>query len=77
MTGYLSTFGNNIVPTIQVKKFPNQKPWINSQVRHMLHVRSLAFETGMEYKAVKYGQEKAITAPKRQQREAGRLLFHC
>ncbi len=35
VTGYISTCVDNIVPTIQVRKFPNQKPWINTQVRHM------------------------------------------
>ena len=52
-------------------KFPNQKPWINSQVSHMLHARTLAFKSGneTEYKAAKYRLEKAITAAKRQIRE--------
>ncbi|KAK0151122.1 hypothetical protein N1851_007759 [Merluccius polli] len=54
VTRYISTCVHNIVPTIQVRKFPNQKPWINSQ---------------REYKAVKCGLKKAITAAKRQYRE--------
>ncbi|KAK2905565.1 hypothetical protein Q8A73_009508 [Channa argus] len=68
VTGYISTCVDNIVPTIQISKFPNQKPWINSQVRHMLRARSLAFRSGneTEYKAAKYGLRKAITAAKRQ-----------
>ena len=44
VTGYISTCVDNIVPTIQVKRFPNQKPWINSQVRHMLRAPSIAFK---------------------------------
>ena len=45
----------------------------------MLHTSSLAFKTGneMKYRGVKYGLEKTITAAKKQQREAGQLLFHC
>ena len=70
VTGYISTCVDNIVPTIQVKRFPNQKPWINSQVRHMLRARSIAFKSGneTEYKAAKYALEKAIRAAKRQYR---------
>ncbi|KAK2921577.1 hypothetical protein Q8A73_001062 [Channa argus] len=71
VTGYISTCVDNIVPTILIRKFPNQKPWINSQVRQMLRTRSLAFRSGneTEYKAAKYGLRKAITAAKRQYRE--------
>ncbi len=67
----MSTCVDNIVPTIQVRKFPNQKPWINTQVHHMLHARSLAFTSGneTEYKAAKYGLRRAITAAKRQYKE--------
>ncbi|KAK2920685.1 hypothetical protein Q8A73_000170 [Channa argus] len=59
------------MPTIQIRKFPNQKPWINSQVCQKLRTRSLAFRSGndTEYKAAKYGLRKAITAAKRQYRE--------
>ena len=68
VTGYISTCVDNIVPTIQVKKFPNQKPWINSRVQRMLRARSTAFKSGNEmgYKAAKYGLRRAITAAKRQ-----------
>ena len=71
VTGYISTCVDNIVPTIRVKKFPNQKPWINTQVRSMLRARSIAHTSGneAEYKAAKYGLRKAITAAKRQYRE--------
>ncbi|KAK3537363.1 hypothetical protein QTP70_008821 [Hemibagrus guttatus] len=71
VTAYISTCVDNIIPTIQVRKFPNQKPWINSQVRHMLRARSFAFTSGneTEYKAAKYGLRKDITVAKRQYRE--------
>lgn len=71
VTGYISTCVDNIVPTIQIRKFPNQKPWINTEVRHMLRARSLAFRSGneIEYKAAKYGLRKTIIAAKRQYRE--------
>ena len=64
VTGYISTYVDNIVPTAKERKFPNQKPWINSQVRHMLRARLLAFRSGdeVEYKAAMYGLRKAITA---------------
>ncbi|CAM4275437.1 unnamed protein product [Leuciscus chuanchicus] len=71
VTGYISTCADNIIPTIKVRKFPNQKPWINGQVRNMLHARSSAFASGndTEYKAAKYGLRRAITAAKRNYRE--------
>ena len=37
VTGYISTCVDDIVPTIQVRKFLNQKPCLSSQVCHMLH----------------------------------------
>ena len=68
VTEYISTYVNNTVPTIQVKKFPNQKPWINSQVGHILSARFLAFKSGneTEYKAAKYGLKNLSQQPKRQ-----------
>ncbi|KAK3566076.1 hypothetical protein QTP86_025544 [Hemibagrus guttatus] len=71
VTGYNSTSVDNIIHIIQVRKFPNQKPWINSQECHMLHARSFAFISGndTEYKSAKYGLRKAITMAKRQYRE--------
>uniref|UniRef100_A0A3P9IHF3 SRA1/Sec31 domain-containing protein n=1 Tax=Oryzias latipes TaxID=8090 RepID=A0A3P9IHF3_ORYLA len=56
----------------QLRKFPKQKPWINSQVSHMLRARSTAFTSGneTEYKPVTYGLRKAITAAKRHYRNS-------
>lgn len=56
VTGYIRTCVNNIVPTIRVRRFPNQKPWINPQVRNTLRAHSMAFKSGngTEYKAAKY-----------------------
>ncbi|XP_034047742.1 exportin-7-like [Thalassophryne amazonica] len=71
VTGYISTCVENIVPTIQVRKFPNQNPWVNRQVLHLLRTCTAAFRSGneAEYKAAQYRVEKAIRAAKRQHRE--------
>lgn len=71
MTGYISTGVDNIVSIIQIRRFPNQKPWMNSQVRKMLCVRSLAFRSGNteEYIAAKYKLRETIMKAKRQYRE--------
>ena len=71
VTGYISTCVDNIVSTIQVKKFPNQKPWINCRVRCMLHACTTVFIFGnqTEYKAAKCGLRRAITDAKRQYKE--------
>ena len=70
-TGYISTCVENIIPTTQVRRFPNQKPWVNREVLHLLRARSVAFRSGndVEYRAVQYRLEKAIRAAKRQHRE--------
>ncbi|KAI3369115.1 hypothetical protein L3Q82_025439 [Scortum barcoo] len=66
VTDYITTCTDNIVPTSQIIKYPNQKPWMNSQVRHTLHPCSLAFRAGdeMEYKSSKYKPRKAIKEAK-------------
>ncbi|KAI3370881.1 hypothetical protein L3Q82_007141 [Scortum barcoo] len=64
----LFTCTDNILPTSQIpnQTNPNQKPWMNSQVRHMLHARFLAFRSGdeMEYKSSKYKLRKTIKEAK-------------
>lgn len=71
VSGYISTCVENIVPTIQVRKFPNQKPWVNREVLQLLRARSAAFRSGdeAEYKAAQYRLKKAIRTAKRQYRE--------
>ncbi|KAI4900722.1 hypothetical protein NFI96_009191 [Prochilodus magdalenae] len=77
VTGYIHTCIENIVPIIQVRKFPNQKPWVNSEVLQMLRARSVAFKSGdeTELKVAQYKLKKAIRSAKRQHREKTERLY--
>ncbi|KAI4901613.1 hypothetical protein NFI96_028146, partial [Prochilodus magdalenae] len=77
VTGYIHTCIENIVPIIQVGKFPNQKPWVNSEVLQMLRARSVAFKSGgeTELKVAQYKLKKAIRSAKRQHREKTERLY--
>lgn len=52
VTGYISTCIESIIPTKYCKIYPNDKPWINGEVRAMLRACSTAFASGdiEEYK---------------------------
>lgn len=52
VSGYISTRVENVRPTIQVRTLPNQKPWVNTEVLHLLHAHSAAFRSADEVKAV-------------------------
>ncbi|KAI4876485.1 hypothetical protein NFI96_000039 [Prochilodus magdalenae] len=77
VTGYIHTCIENIVPIIQVRKFPNQKPWVNTEVLQMLRARSVAFKSGDEtaLKVAQYKLKKAIRSAKRQHREKTERLY--
>ncbi|KAK3514745.1 hypothetical protein QTP70_029693 [Hemibagrus guttatus] len=67
VTGYISTGTENIIPTKHCKIYPNDKPWINCEVRAMLCARSTAFVSGDigEYKKARYNLCKSIRKVKR------------
>ena len=70
VTGYISTCIDNIVPTKCCKTYPNQKPWINCDVRSMLRARSTAFASGDTegYKKARYDLRRSIREAKRRDR---------
>ena len=70
VTGYISTYIDNIVTTKCCKTYPNQKPWINCDVRSMLHASSNAFASGDAegYKKARYDLGRSIREAKRQYR---------
>ncbi|KAK3561746.1 hypothetical protein QTP86_013312 [Hemibagrus guttatus] len=67
VTGYISTCTENIIPTKYCKFYPNDKPWINCEVRAMLRARSTAFvsEDIGEYKKARYKLCKSIRKAKK------------
>ncbi len=58
----------DVVPTKTIRIYPNQKPWINSDVRSALSARTSAFKPGNtdDRKQASYDLRRSIKAAKRQ-----------
>ncbi len=58
----------DIVPTKTIRIYPNQKPWINSDVRSALSARTSAFKSGNtdDRKQASYDLRRSIKVAKRQ-----------
>ncbi len=58
----------DVVPTKTIHIYPNQKPWINSDVRAVLSARTSVFKSGNtdDRKQASYDLRKSIKAAKRQ-----------
>ncbi|KAI4900670.1 hypothetical protein NFI96_025609 [Prochilodus magdalenae] len=71
ITSYISKCTDDIVPKINVKTFPNQKPWINTEVRDQLKARTTAYNTGdlESYKKARYDLQRTIRLAKRNYRD--------
>ena len=65
----------DVVPTVTVKTFPKQNPWIDGSIRSKLKAQTTAFNHGnatgnmTEYKQCSYSLRKAIKQAKRQYRD--------
>ena len=46
VSSYISKCIDDVVPRVSVRTFPNQKPWVNGNVRAKLKARSSAFNSG-------------------------------
>ncbi|XP_051533961.1 uncharacterized protein LOC127429144 [Myxocyprinus asiaticus] len=62
---------DDVVPTKTIQIYPNQKPWINSNVRAALNARTSAFNSrnAEENKQASYALRKTIRAAKHQYRD--------
>ncbi len=58
----------DVVPTKTIRIYPNQKPWINSDVRSALSARTSAFKSGNtdDRKQASYDLRRSIKAAKQQ-----------
>ncbi len=58
---------DDVVPTKTIRIYPNQKPWINSDVRSALSARTSAFKSGNtdDRKQTSYDLRRSIKAAKR------------
>ena len=43
---FISKCISDVVPTVTIKPFPNQKPWIDGSIRAKLKARTMAFNQG-------------------------------
>ena len=72
----------DVVPTLTIKTFPNQKLWIDGSIRAKLKARTTAFNHGKatrnrtEYKQCSYSLHKAIKQAKRQYRDKVQSEFN-
>ncbi|KAI3377806.1 hypothetical protein L3Q82_008949, partial [Scortum barcoo] len=69
--GYIGKCIDDVVPRITVRTFPNQKPWVNGEVRAKLKARTDAYNSGdlEEYRKSRYMLRRAISSAKRQYRD--------
>ena len=44
---FISKFIGDVVPTVTIKTFPNQKPWIDGSIHAKLKARTTAFNHGI------------------------------
>ena len=60
-----------MVPKVSVQTFPNQKPWINGEVRGKLKARTISHRAGdlEEYRKSRYELRRAICSAKRQYKD--------
>ncbi len=58
---------DDVVPTKTIRIYPNQKPWINSDVRSALSARTSAYKSGNtdDRKQASYDLRRTIKATKR------------
>ncbi len=68
VTCFIRKCVEDVVPTKTIRIYPNQKPWINSDVRAALSARTSAFKSGNfdDRKQASYDLRKSIKAAKRQ-----------
>ena len=68
---YISFCTESVTTTKTVKVFPNQKPWLNSEVRALLRARDSAFKSGDQqvYKEARQSLVKGIKEAKRKYKQ--------
>ena len=72
---FISKFIGDVVPTLSIKTFPNQKPWIDGSICAKLKARATVFNQGKvtgnmtKYKQCSDSLRMAIKQAKRQYRD--------
>ena len=50
VTSYITFCVDNVIETKDVRIYPNNKPWVNKEIKHILHQKKLAFLEGDQQK---------------------------
>ena len=72
---FISQDSRDVIHSVTIKTFPNQKPWIDGSIRAKLKARTTAFNHGKatanmtEYKQCSYSHRKTIKQAKREFRD--------
>ena len=79
---FISKWIGDIIPSVTIKTFPNQKPWIDGSICTKLKAPTTTFNHGKatgnmtEYKLSSYSLLKAIKQAKRQYRDKVESQFN-
>ena len=72
VTGFINKCIDYVVPSVTVRTYPNQKPWITGSIRTELKARAAAFKerdsNPEAYKKSRYALRRTIKQAKRQDR---------
>ncbi|KAK1783932.1 hypothetical protein P4O66_023099, partial [Electrophorus voltai] len=71
VVGFIGKLVDHTIPRTTIKKFPNQKPWVDKTIREALNSRTAAYNVGIfsgnmdEYKSAAYGVRRPVREAKR------------
>ncbi|KAK1787161.1 hypothetical protein P4O66_017536, partial [Electrophorus voltai] len=71
VVGFIGKLVDDTIPRITIKKFSNQKPWVDRTIRKALNSRTAAYNVGIisgnmdEYKSAAYGVRRVVREAKR------------
>jgi len=75
VTSFIATLVDTIIPTVKVRAFSNQKPWVEGSIRTALNARTAAYNASLvsgnisKYKAASYGLRRAMNDTKRKYKD--------
>jgi hypothetical protein len=79
VTGFINKCIEDVVPTVTVRTYPNQKPWITGNIRTELKGRAVTFKERNSnpeaYKKSSYAFRHTIKQAKRQYRTKIELYY--
>ncbi|KAK1794571.1 hypothetical protein P4O66_001297 [Electrophorus voltai] len=70
VVGFIGKLVDDMIPRITIKKFPNQKPWVDKTIHEALNSHTAAYNAGIisgnmdEYMSAAYGVRRAVREAK-------------